>query len=260
MPMLTAPLPAAEPDSITDYVVDFASQVVGDPALSSAESTLSVRTTLTGYSSDLDPTSHLVGDPTVSGSIVTQRVSGLLAGNDYVLSVRGTLADGRVITLWGLLRCRDIGAPIIRLPGWQVGFDYLAWLATYPEFEGIDEASAYGYFVEAASLHANDGTLVADDVRQSYLMGLLTAHLAARYSASQPGSSSPIVGPIVSASEGSVSVSGQPIAAPGTQAWYLTTKYGSDYWVATAAFRTMHYRAAPPRIFDPFAATYRRGW
>jgi hypothetical protein len=64
---------------------------------------------------------------------------------------------------------------------------------------------------------------------------------------------SPLVGRIDNASEGSVAVATQNDYPPGTPQWFQQTKYGSDYWAASAPFRTMRYR--PPhhrRIFNPW--------
>jgi hypothetical protein len=260
--MIATPFPAAEPGAVRDYVVDFADQLGATNTLTTAPWSISVRTTLPGYAPDPNPTAHLTGSATITGTTSKQRVSNLQAGNDYVMSVLGTGTDGQKTTLWGIVACRDSGSPVIKAPGQQVGFDYIAWLTAFPEFEAVSEAQAYGYWQEATLFLVNDGTgPVADNTQQSALLNLLTAHLAAHYASGQALAGSPIVGPISSASEGSVSVSGTPIAAPGTQAWYMTTKYGADFWAATAVYRTFHYRAASPRIFDPLYGGYlRRGW
>jgi hypothetical protein len=262
MPMVTVPFPLAEPEDVRDHRVDFAPVLGVGNDLTTATWAITVRSTLPGFAPDPTPDQRLVGTPTNAGTVSTQRVAFLMPGNDYVLSILGTGTDGQATTLWGTLRCRDTGSPVIKEPGQQVGFDYLEWLQTYPEFEAISEANAYGYWREATLYLANDGTgPVTDDASQSRLLNLLTAHIAARYAAGQALAGSPIVGAITSASEGSVSVSGQALVASGTQAWYLTTKYGADFWAATAPYRTMRYRVAAPRIFDPlWRRSSIRGW
>jgi hypothetical protein len=261
VPMVSTPLSPAEPNAVKDYVVDFATELGAGNDLSAATWTIAVRSTVSGYVPDVNPASHLTGPSTRTGTTTKQRVSDLQAGNDYTLSVLGTGTDGQKTTLWGVVSCRDSGSTVVKLPGQQVGFDYLAWLHTFPEFEAVGEAEAYGYWTQANLYLRNDGTgPVADNAVQSALLNLLTAHLAAQHAAGQGLAGSPFVGPVSSASEGSVSVSGTPLAATGTQAWYLTTRYGAEFWAATAAYRTFRYRAAPPRVFDPLWGFGRRGW
>jgi hypothetical protein len=135
----------------------------------------------------------------------------------------------------------------------QVTFDYDAFIARYPEFATtVTKPLAEALFAEATVYHANDGSgPVATEDQQRVLLNMLVAHLAVQggYGA---GGASPFIGPITNASEGSVSVSSQPLTAAGTEAWFLTTKYGSNYWFATAQYRTMRYRPGPQRQFSPW--------
>lgn len=137
--------------------------------------------------------------------------------------------------------------------GVRVDFNYPAWVARYPEFKLVDEVTADAYFAEASIYHDNSGAgPVADEVVQLALLNMMVAHIAARYAIINGASPSPFVGRISSATEGSVSVSSEGFqGVPGTQQWYLTTKYGSDYWFATTVYRTMRYVAGPRRVFDP---------
>lgn len=142
--------------------------------------------------------------------------------------------------------------------GVVVAFDYAAWVARYPEFAAVSQDTATGYFGEASIYHANDGGgPVKDPAVQRALLNMVTAHIAARYSQSQgsptPGAAqdaSSIVGRISSASEGSVSVQTENSYPPGSAQWWQQTKYGSDYWNATKAYRTMRYRASPRPVVD----------
>ncbi len=134
-----------------------------------------------------------------------------------------------------------------------VTFDYAAWQARYPEFSAVNELTADAYFAEATIFHANDGSGPVNDPKQQLvLLNMMTAHIAARYAIINGEPASPLVGNITNATEGSVSVGVKSLAdvAPGTQAWLVQTKYGSDYWFATAAFRSFMYRAPRPRNFD----------
>lgn len=61
-----------------------------------------------------------------------------------------------------------------------------------------------------------------------------------------------IVGRVNSASEGDVSVSSEWQAPPNAnQAYFTQTKYGAQYWTATARFRTAQFVPAPPSAYDP---------
>lgn len=128
--------------------------------------------------------------------------------------------------------------------GSQVTFDYATWVSRYPEFGAVSEPLATFYFTEATLYWRNDGTgPVSDDAAQSMLLNMLTAHIAAGNAAINGVPASPIVGRITNASEGSVSVTAEYASEiPGSMAWFVTTKYGTAFWAATAAFRTMRYR------------------
>ncbi len=131
--------------------------------------------------------------------------------------------------------------------GAVVVFNYGAWVASYPEFSSVSQEAATNYFNTATVFHDNTGVgLVANPVIQASLLNMLTSHIAAMFS--QPnGKSSPantLVGRLSNVSEGSISATAEYDAATGpSQAWFIQTKYGAMYWVATAPFRTMRYRA-----------------
>lgn len=147
--------------------------------------------------------------------------------------------------------------------GAVVTFDYQMWLDRFPQFEAsVSEAQANVLFIEATAFHANDGSGPITDANvQLTALNLLMAHLAMRaYGANGEGGAM-FVGQLTNASQDGASVSVNPIVASGTQAWYLTTPYGSDYWHLTAAYRTMRYRpAVPTRIFDPLGISGTTAW
>jgi len=125
--------------------------------------------------------------------------------------------------------------------GVVVAFDYDAWTARYPEFTSVTEPVAELYFAEACVYHANDGSgPVNNSLVQTALLGMLTAHIAARY---QNQKANNPVGRISSATEGSVTVNLEYNIPAGTAQWYNTTQYGSDYWNATQVYRSFRYRA-----------------
>jgi len=133
-----------------------------------------------------------------------------------------------------------------------VDFSYDGWVARYPEFAAVPEATAAAYFAEAGLYWRNDGTSLNPTVGTQLLyLNMLTAHIAALYSQSQgalepgaPQDANTPVGRVSSAAQGSVNVSTELATAPGTggvEAWLAQTKYGLGFWAATAAYRTMRY-------------------
>lgn len=145
-------------------------------------------------------------------------------------------------------------------------FDYAGFIAGYGEFSAVPEATLAANFLKAGLYHNNTAcTPIADAAQQLALMNLVTAHITARYSQSagspNPGSpqdaNSP-VGRLASAGEGSVSASFQNDYPPGTAQWWQQTKYGSDYWAATIAYRSARYRARPTVVVPGVA--YGRGY
>jgi hypothetical protein len=63
-----------------------------------------------------------------------------------------------------------------------------------------------------------------------------------------------IVGRINQAAEGDVSVSSEWQAPPNaSQAYFIQTKYGAQYWTMTARYRTAIFLPAPAGAYDPLA-------
>lgn len=108
----------------------------------------------------------------------------------------------------------------------------------YPEFAGVSGELLGLYFDESTLIVSNtDRSRVKDEKERRILLWLLVAHKAQLASNKQGG----LVGRIASASEGSVSVSTDMGPVTNTQAWYIQTQYGAEYWNATAKYRTMQY-------------------
>lgn len=134
--------------------------------------------------------------------------------------------------------------------GARATFDYQKWLARYPEFEGVDGDLAKAYFDEATIYLANDGSgPVQSADRQLMLLNMLTAHIAMMNRGANGQSPSGLVGPVQSASQGSVSVSVAVGPQPASAAWYMTTTYGAAFWRATASYRTARYVPGLQRQF-----------
>jgi hypothetical protein len=137
-------------------------------------------------------------------------------------------------------------------------FNYSKWIGRYPEFKSVSAEMAQGYFDEAGIYLRNDGSgPVGDATTQLVLMNMITAHIAQLNATINGVAPSPLVGRIASAGEGSVNVSTE-YAAPGTAAWFSQTKYGANFWQASAAYRTMRYSPLPTVVADgifPFVPT-----
>jgi len=129
------------------------------------------------------------------------------------------------------------------MAGVIVTFDPAAFKARYPEFAGVENGTLELYFAEATIYHRNDGTgPVSTAAVQSSLLNMLTAHIAARYATVAGVAPSNLVGRISQATQGSVTVAADyGTTQSENEAWYNQTKYGADYWRATAIFRGFHY-------------------
>ena len=131
--------------------------------------------------------------------------------------------------------------------------DYATWLVRYPRFnptggsQPVSQPLYSQYFADAQMYQANNGAgPIRDANTATRLMMMMIAHIAAMNTPSASGAQpSGLVGRISSASEGSVSVSVENNYGPGTVQWYQQTEYGSNWWAATAQYRTMRYRPGP---------------
>lgn len=113
-------------------------------------------------------------------------------------------------------------------------FDLAAFRAAYPQFDTIEDSLLEGFWdIACAVSQMNTGTSrVTDLTTRQTLLFLLVCHLCTLY---QRGN---VVGPLTSASEGSVS---SGFAAPPYTAqnwWYLQTPCGAMFWEAMRFYRT----------------------
>jgi len=137
-------------------------------------------------------------------------------------------------------------------------FDYDTWALLYPELaRSVDEPRAQALFDQGALLYLrnDDSSRVTDVPTRLALLNLLVAHMAAlggAGSAGGYGSPTGLVGQVTQATEGSVSVSVNPVAVSGTGAWYAQTQYGLQLWAALAPYRTMRYVPGPRPSFEPY--------
>jgi Protein of unknown function (DUF4054) len=140
-----------------------------------------------------------------------------------------------------------------------VVFDYSAWAARYPELaSSVSQSLAQQYFNEAQLYCDNTPCSVIRDLCiRALLLNMVTAHIAALNAPLDGQPSSPLVGRINSATEGSVSVGTQLDMPPGSAQWYAQTKYGLAFWQATAQFRAMRYVPGPVPPVNPWGLGYR---
>jgi len=66
---------------------------------------------------DDNPQGMRVGAPVIAGTVVTQRITGGLAGNVYCLSFQVTTADGQTFEELGYLPVQASPAPPLVIPG-----------------------------------------------------------------------------------------------------------------------------------------------
>ncbi|HJU15724.1 MAG TPA: hypothetical protein VJ770_04575 [Stellaceae bacterium] len=106
MPRLLKDFAVTEPGAVGTYAVDFAQNVPAGTGLASAQWALGIHYTAPGAVADPMPQMRLSDAANVSGTVTAQRIAGLVAGNDYLVTVSGTMSDGAVVVLWTVLPCR----------------------------------------------------------------------------------------------------------------------------------------------------------
>ena len=145
-----------------------------------------------------------------------------------------------------------------------VEFSAPEFLASYPEFTGINQAMPTALendFTGATMLLNNSCCSRVQDANQRlFLLYLLTAHTAAIAQGTNDGNGNMtpplgVVGRISDASEGDVSVSAQWEAPPNpSAAYFLQTKYGAQFWQMTAKYRRAIFLPAPPGAYAPLGS------
>jgi hypothetical protein len=135
-----------------------------------------------------------------------------------------------------------------------VSFDYSAWALRYPELAtSVPQPLAQQYFWEAQLYCDNSpGSIIQDVCLRTVLLNMVTAHIAALNAPLNGEASSPLVGRISNATEGSVSVGTQLDMPAGSAQWYSQTKHGLAFWQATVQFRSMRYVPGPMPIANPW--------
>lgn len=130
-----------------------------------------------------------------------------------------------------------------------VVFDPAAFKLAFPEFTSVSDMRCTMLFNMAAqSLLDNiSGAPVMDLDYRTQLFYLLIGHMLLIFGLGDaPTVNNTPPGRISSATEGTVSTQFEYNMPQGSgmQAWYLQTKYGAFYWMATAQFRSARYMIA----------------
>ena len=142
-----------------------------------------------------------------------------------------------------------------------VTFDFAEFTGLFPEFAGLTSQQAQTAF-NFATLQLDNSCcspVINANTRLS-LLYMLTAHILFLSNGTNDGAGNVvpppgIVGHIDSAAEGTVSVAASLSSTVGVgQAYYSQTKYGIQYYQATAQFRTMQYVAPPCEPANPLWA------
>jgi hypothetical protein len=131
------------------------------------------------------------------------------------------------------------------------------FVALWPAFTGLTSAQQQNAFNQAILLLDNScGSVVQDANARLTLLYLLTCHVLALTVGTNDGQGniSPptgIVGRIDSGTQGTVSVSAGGYSSEVTQseAYFIQTTWGAEFWQATMGYRTMLY--FPPPLVGP---------
>ena len=134
-------------------------------------------------------------------------------------------------------------------------FSYSDWSTLFPEFSNVDQTQVTGPVLTMAQQYlANDGSGPVCKIEvQTQLLNLIVAHVAQLLYGSATQPTSGLVGPISSATEGSVSVATGLVVNTSNQ-WYLQTKYGALFWQMALPYRLARYHPKITQQFQPVAA------
>jgi len=139
-----------------------------------------------------------------------------------------------------------------------VEFNWDEWSVLYGELaNSVSEQLAKVWFKEAQLYCDNTPkSPIQNLTTRESLLGMMTAHLITLNVPLKGQPSSPLVGRISSATEGTVTVQVENKFPEGTPQWYQQTKYGARFWAATTQFRSFIYEPGQPFIADPYAPKF----
>lgn len=120
-----------------------------------------------------------------------------------------------------------------------VRFDASRFRKLYPKISATDDQLGM-FFIEACMQCNNtDKSIIKNLNERELLLFLLVAHIATLQQRIDSGNEA--VGRIVSASEGSVSVSLDNGQTTQSEKWYQQTPYGARYWALIKQYRSFFY-------------------
>lgn len=138
-----------------------------------------------------------------------------------------------------------------------VVFDPAAFKVLFPQFAAVADVLLTLYFDLATQILNNTcSSIVVDAVRRERLLNLLVAHIATLLptvtSGGGAGSGATGTGRVMSATEGSVSISFGEYAKNVSQsmAYFIQTQWGALFWQLTADLRSFRY-VGPPSCCGP---------
>jgi hypothetical protein len=242
------------------FTFDFTADIVRENAPSNDVINSVAWTVANAPSSDpTDPTpqARLIGSPTFTSYMSSALLGDMLDGVTYLITATANITpSGRILVKNGEVSC--VGQPHFvqeaREPGF-LPFDYDMFVTQFPEFESVSSEVLSGLWDRASVIFRNDSSSPAQDLPlRGTLLNMLTAHLASMFAG--PGGAGGLVGRINSKSVNGVSVSSEGFGVQGTQGWYLTTRYGAEFWRATAAYRTFRYIPGPTRFPTIYGSRY----
>lgn len=147
-----------------------------------------------------------------------------------------------------------------------VTFNAATWKAMFPQFDAVPDPVANGYFLRAGLLFTNSASNPAyRDGNMETLFYLLVSHIATLSAPAGAAGTTPsgpqLVGRLTSASQGSVSVGAQwDGSGSPSEAWFLQTQFGAEFWQATAQYRTARYLARPTYVPGSFRNPFIPPW
>lgn len=126
-----------------------------------------------------------------------------------------------------------------------VVFDPAAFVSQYPSFSTVSAAALQNNFNTAVlQLDNSCCSSVQDAPTRQVLLDLLTAHITALLNGVNGQPPAGTVGRISAATQGSVNMTVEwSTNVSDSQAYYLQTPWGAQFWVSTARFRAARYVA-----------------
>lgn len=126
-----------------------------------------------------------------------------------------------------------------------VVFDPAAFIVEFPEFAAVSTARLQMFFglAESTLLDNTDNSPVSSLDLRTQLFNLLVGHLLLVFGSAPTTPDNTPPGRISSATQGTITTQFEYILPQGSAMapWFVQTKYGAMYWMATAPYRSARY-------------------